>query len=84
MPTEHTPPDGSSPLPAAATTESVVILSRSKGSQDKWTPMSIRVNSVDAAKTEIRNRSDVLDNALEFAIRVVTIEEFSERQVRNG
>lgn len=62
--------------------ESVVIVAKRKGSQEIWKPMSgIRIKTVEDAKAEIRRRSDVLDNAFDFAIRVVSLEEFSEREV---
>jgi hypothetical protein len=55
-------------------------MARKKGSNLEWVPMpQIRVATVDEAKARIRERSDVIDAALEFAIKVTTFEKFSER-----
>lgn len=64
--------------------EEVVIIVKRKGSQDVWKPLpQILVKTVEEAKKEIRDRSDVIDAAFDFAIKVTTIEEFSERSPKH-
>lgn len=57
----------------------VRILGRKKGSSNDWLPMCWPVKDRADAEAQLRNRSGVLDYALDFAIETVTIEPFAER-----
>jgi hypothetical protein len=58
----------------------VEILARAKNSNARWVAMSLIPASVEDAKEQIRNRSQLLACQFDFAIRVtaVTVEEYNE------
>lgn len=57
-----------------------IVVKSKKHSWPSWKPMSAcLVTDVEDAKQKIRDRSDVMDRAFDFAIRVTTIEPYSER-----
>ena len=60
--------------------QTVEIMAKKKGSAtSKWQAMSTPVATVEEAKRQIRGRSNILDSALDFAVRTVYLEEYSER-----
>jgi hypothetical protein len=53
--------------------ESVKLVSRMKGTNQPWRPLNIRATSPEDAWKQIRKKSRIVSNALELAIRVVTL-----------
>jgi hypothetical protein len=60
--------------------KTVKIVGRPKGSNDPWVEMAaIKVEDEEDARDKIRRRSDMINNAIDMAIKTTIIEEVKER-----